>query len=199
MVGGDAAAAHWWVKSHQEVLALTSHSDVRKMGNILADAQATEAVDRSAKGQRLAVPLPLLATYRAHPTAQGSADMEWRIHAPGQWRPPRAPHPRMEQLLRESPETGIVLVPLHLGMWHEACPRCERHEEVTTQYRCPCHRAKWRRALQAVSPPWRLHGKMTLRIISGVPRSRTCIAEEGEGMHEWAAVPADHVQVPAAL
>ena len=40
----------WWVKSHQEVSALTSHNDVRKMGNILANAQATEAVDRSAKG-----------------------------------------------------------------------------------------------------------------------------------------------------
>ena len=47
---GEAAAAHWWVKSHQEVSALTSHNDVRKMGNILVDAQATEAVDRSAKG-----------------------------------------------------------------------------------------------------------------------------------------------------
>ena len=35
---GEAAAAHWWVKSHQEVSALTSHNDVRKMGNILADA-----------------------------------------------------------------------------------------------------------------------------------------------------------------
>ena len=95
------------------------------MGNILADAQATEAVGRSAKGQRLAVPLPLSATYGARPTAQGSADMEWRIHAPSKWSPPRALHPRMQQLLRESPETGIVLVPLHLGMWHprlEACP-----------------------------------------------------------------------------
>ena len=35
---GEAAAAHWGVKFHQEVLALTSHNDVRKMGNILADA-----------------------------------------------------------------------------------------------------------------------------------------------------------------
>ena len=197
-----AAAAHWWVKSHQEVSALTSHGDVRKMGNILADAHATEAVNRNANGQRLAVPLPLSATYGARPTAQGSPDMKWHIHAPSKWRPPRALHPRMEQLLHESPETGILLVPLHLGMWHphlEACPRCERHEEVTTRYRCPCHRAKWRRVLQAVSLPWRLHGGMTLRIISGVPRSRTCIAEEGEGTHDWAAVPADHVHVPAAL
>ena len=105
---------------------------------------------------------------------------------PQRRRPPRALHPQMEQLPRESPETGIVLVPLHLGMWYlrlEACPRCERHEEVTTRYRCPCHRANWRRALQVVSPPWRLHGGMTLCIISGVPRSRTCVAEEGEGTH----------------
>ena len=81
----------------------------------------------------------------------------------------------------------------------EACPRCERHEEVTTRYRCPCHKAKWRRALQAVSPPWGLHAGTTLHIISGVPRSHTCIAEEGEGTHDWAAVPADHVHVLAAL
>ena len=89
----EAAAAHRWVKSHQEVSALTSHNDVRKMGNILANAEATEAVNRSAKGQRLAVPLPLLATYGARPTAQGSANMEWRIHALSKWRPPRALHP----------------------------------------------------------------------------------------------------------
>ena len=190
------------MKSHQEVSALTSHNDVRKMGNMLTDAQAMEAVDRSAKGQRLAVPLPLSAMYGARPTAQGSADMEWRIHAPSKWRTPRALHPRMEQLLRESPETGIVLVPLHLGMWYprlKACPRCERHGEVATWYRCPCHTAKGRRALQGVSPPWRLHGGLTLRIMSGVPRSCTCIAEEGEGTHDWATVPPHHVHVPAAL
>ena len=99
---GEVAAAHWLVKSTQEVSTLTSHNNVRKMGNILAHAQATEAVDRSAKGQRLAVPLPLSATYGASPTTRGSAEMEWRIHAPSKWRPPRALHPRMEQLLRES-------------------------------------------------------------------------------------------------
>ena len=38
------------VKSHQEVRALVTESDVRKIGKILADAQATEAVDRSARG-----------------------------------------------------------------------------------------------------------------------------------------------------
>ena len=92
--------------------------------------------------------------------------------------------------------------PTGVGMWHprlEACPRSERHEEVTTRHRCPCHRAKWWRALQALSLPWRLHGGMTLRIISRVPKSRTCIPEEGEGTHDWAAIPADHVHVPAAL
>ena len=152
--------------------------------------------------QRRAVPLPLSVTYGARPTVQGSADMEWHIHAPSKRSPRWALHPRMEQLLREFPETGIVLVPLHLGMWHprlEACPRCERHEEVMTRYRCPSHRAKWRRALHAVSPPWRLHGGMNLRIISGVPRSHTCIAGEGEGTQDLATVPTDHVHVPAAL
>ena len=86
------------------------------------------------------MPLPLPATYGARPTAYGSADMEWRIHTPSKWRLPWALHPRMEQLLRESLETGILLVPLHLGMWHprlEACPRCERHKEVTNEV---CHK-----------------------------------------------------------
>ena len=129
------------------------------MGNIVADTQATDTVGRSARGQRLAMPWPLPATYGARPTAHGSTDIEWHIYAPSKWRPPQALHARMEQLLRESPETGIPMVPLHLGMWHprlEACPRSERHEEVTTWYRCPCHKAKWRRDLQAVDPPWRL-------------------------------------------
>ena len=81
----------------------------------------------------------------------------------------------------------------------EACPCCERHEEVTTRYKCPCHKPKWRRALHAVDPPWRLHRGTSLRIISGVPRSRTCIAAEGEGTHDWVAVPADHVHGPAAM
>ena len=76
---GEATATHWWLKSHQEVPPLTSHNDVQKMGNILADTQATEAVDRSARGPRLAVPLPRSATYGARPTAQGLADGGWRI------------------------------------------------------------------------------------------------------------------------
>ena len=50
-----------------------------------------------------------------------------------------------------------------------------------------------------MSPPWGLHGGMTLPIISGVPRSHMCMAQEVEGTHDWAAVPAHHVHGPAAL
>ena len=124
------------------------------------------------------------------------------MHAMGKWRPPRALHPRIEQLLRVSPETGILLVPRHLGMWYprlEAWPCSERHEEVTMRYRCPCHKAKWRRVLQAVDRPWTRHGGETLRIISRVPRSHTCIPAEGEGTHDCVAVPAEHVHVPAVM
>ena len=60
---GEATAVHWLVKSQKEVSALVREGDVRKMGNILADAEATDAATRSARGQRSAVPLPLLATY----------------------------------------------------------------------------------------------------------------------------------------
>ena len=35
--------------------------------------------------------------------------------------------------------------------------------------------------------------------MSGVPRSSTCIADEGEYTHNWAALPTDHVHVPVAM
>ena len=95
----------------------------------------------------------------------------------------------------------MLLVQLHLGMWHprlEACPRCERHEEGTTRYKCPCHTriAEGRRgSVSAMQPP----RGMSLRIINGVPRPHTCIAAEGEGTPDWAAVPADHVHVQVAM
>ena len=67
----------------------------------------------------------------------------------------------MEQLLREDPEVGITLVPVHPGMWHPVitvCPRCDHHEEVTTRLRCPCQQPRWRRALgkavAEVEAPW---------------------------------------------
>ena len=95
-------------------------------------------------------------------------------------------HPKVEQLLRELPKTGILLVLAHLEMWHprlEARPQCERHEEVTTRYKCPCRRAKWQSAPRAVDVPWSLQKRASLRIISGVPQSHTCIAAQGEGTY----------------
>ena len=53
----EVEATQWWVKSHQEAGGLVTDNAVRIMGNVLADAQATEAVARSAHGDRLAVPL----------------------------------------------------------------------------------------------------------------------------------------------
>ena len=143
---GKVAAAHCSIKSNQQVLALLRKGDVRKTGNILAVARAREAVAKSVKGQCVAVPRPPSGTYGVRRKALGSADMEWHINAPSNRRPPWAHHPRMEQLLGDSSETGILLVPLHVGMRHprlEPCPSCERQEEVTTRYKCPCHRSKW--------------------------------------------------------
>ena len=62
------------------------------------------------------MPLQLQPTFEVRPTVEGAAKMEWRIHAPQKWRPPLAIHPRMVQLLRGNPETGMALVPLHLGV-----------------------------------------------------------------------------------
>ena len=53
--------------------------------------------------------------------------------------------------------------------------------------------------LYTVRLPWRLHGGTAMRIVSGVPWSHTCVAEESEGTHYRAAVPVDHVHVLAAL
>ena len=146
----EVEATQWWVKSHQEAGGLVTDSAIRIMGNVLADAQATEAVARSARGDRLAVPLQVPPTYGVRPTPGGTERLEWPIHEPDRWRPPRSIHPRMKQLLQEEPEVGVTLVPLHLGMWHpllKACPRCEHHEQVTIRYRCPCQRSRWKRAL----------------------------------------------------
>ena len=172
------------------------------MDNVPADARATEAVNRSARGQRVAVPLPLQPTYGAHPMSRRVPDMEWRIHEPQKWRPPPNLHPRMEQLLRESPETGIQLLPMHLGMWHpilKVCPHCEDHKEVTTRLGACATSPDGARPLHAVEPLWRLHRGASLRIISGVLRLRSCIAAEGKGTHNWAAVPRDQVHPLAAM
>ena len=155
----ESAVAHWLVKSHEEVSSLVSEGDVRKMGNILVDAQPTDALRRSAHGERVAVPLQLLPTFGVRPTAQGADGM---VYPFGTEMATATSHPSEDDpLLCENPETGMALVPLHLGVWHptlEACPRCDRHEEVTTRFRCPCHKRRWRKALRTVDPPWRLHG-----------------------------------------
>ena len=92
--------------------------------------------------------------------------MEWRIHAPEKWRPLRAIHPCMEQLLQEELEVQLILVPLHLGMWHPLLTACP---------------GRWKRAMDKATIWWRPHGGASMRVFSGVPQSHTCIAVDGEG------------------
>ena len=92
-------ATQWGVKSHHEAGSLVTDKAVRVMGNILADAQETEVVARSARGDKLAVPLPVPPTYGVRPTEGGTERLEWPIHEPDRWRPPRSIHPSMRQLL----------------------------------------------------------------------------------------------------
>ena len=75
----------------------------------------------------------------------------------------------------------------------------QRGSDVVERERCPCQRPQWRRAASEVAAPWRLHGEASLRTISGVPRSTTCIAAEGEGTHDWAAAPGEHEIPPPAM
>ena len=44
----------------------------------------------------------------------------------------------------------MLLVPLHIGIWHailEACLRREHLEQVTTRFKCPCDKRMFSRAL----------------------------------------------------
>ena len=89
------------------------------MGYVLADTQATTmttAVMRSAEIARMAVPLQAPQTHGLLPRGGRQEHMERHIHDPEKWRPPRALHPCMEQLLPEEPKVGLDLVPLHLGI-----------------------------------------------------------------------------------
>ena len=110
----------------------------------------------------MALALLVQPTYGVRLAEGGATKQEWCIHPPQKWRPPGAVHPRMKQLLRDDPEVGILLVPLHLGMWYLFL--------MATSFECPCPRPRWRRAL-----------------------STACIAAEGEGTHDWAAVLGEHV------
>ena len=118
--------------------------------------------------------------------------LQWRIHTPEHWREPRGLHPRMEELLKEFQEEILTTVPLHLDMWHptlQACGRCEKKEEATTRFRCPCFRARWKEAIHQQGGNWWVHDGKELRVSSKYPTSATIIAAAGEGSHDWAAVP----------
>ena len=122
---------------------------------------------------------------------------------PSKWRPPRALHPRMEQLLRESPEWGYCWCRYTWG--RGTCAWRHAPAVKGTRKLQPGADA---RAIEpsggGPSTQWIRHGDCRgggalLRIISGVPQSHICIAAEGEGMHDWVAVPVDHVHVPATM
>ena len=101
-------------------------------------------------------------------------------------------HPRMEGMLKEFRGELLTTVPMHLGMWHptlQACGSCEKKEEATARFHCPCCRAKWREAIHLQGGQWWVHEGGVLKISSKYPTSRTIIAAEGEGTHDWAAVP----------
>ena len=183
---GDAAATHWWVKSHQEVSVLTSRGDVRKMGNILADAQATEAVDRSAKGQRLAVPLPPSAKYGARPTAQGSADMEWCIHAPSKWKPPRALGTAPPRVPRDG-NIACAATPRDVAPTSRGMPSLRKTRRGHNAVPMPVPQGQVAESAAGYESAMETTWGDDIAHHQRGPRSRTCIAEEGEGTHDWAA------------
>ena len=71
--------------------------------------------------------------------ADGPARMEWHIHQPGYWRPPRQMDPWFEEQPKAYPEDALTLAPLHLGEWHpplQAYGRCQHKDETTSRFRC---------------------------------------------------------------
>ena len=62
----------------------------------------------------MALPLSLGAAYGLR-RADGPGRMEWRIHRPGYWRPPRQMDSWFEEQLTTYPEEALSLAPLHLG------------------------------------------------------------------------------------
>ena len=79
-------------------------------------------------------------------TALGN--MEWRIHKPEYWRPPRPMDSWFEEQLMAYLEDALTLALLHLGEWHpplQACGRCQHKDETTSRFL----RERWRTAARA--------------------------------------------------
>ena len=81
-------AVHWWVRGHVQAPDNDEDYERRRQGNAWADEYAEVAARKSARGHRVALPLSLGAAYGSR-RADGPGKMEWRIHKPGYWRPPR--------------------------------------------------------------------------------------------------------------
>ena len=135
----------------------------------------------SAEGKRASLPMDIEEAYRVYKKGGGPGRpvLQWRIHTPEHRREPRGLHPRMEELLKEFPEEILTTVPMHLDMWHptlQACGRCEKKEEATTWFRCPCFRARWKEAIHEQGGNWWVHEGKELKVSSKYPTSTTIIA-----------------------
>ena len=107
-------AVHWWVPGHVEAPDNDEDYERRRQGNAWADGYAEVATRKSACGHRVALPLSLGGAYGSR-RADGLGRMEWRIHRPGYWRPPRKMDSSFEEQLTAYLEDALTLAPLHLG------------------------------------------------------------------------------------
>ena len=189
------------MRSHQEdhpegtkEKEVENDKERRVHGNELADQGAKRGAQISAEGNRASLPMEIEEAYEVYKKngGLGRPELQWRIHTPEHWREPRKMQPRMEEMLKEFPSEILTTVPMHPGMWHptlQACGRCERKEEATTRFRCPCFRARWRGAIHQQGGKLWVHEDSELKVSSKYPTSKTIIAAEGAGTHDWAAVP----------
>ena len=95
----------------------------------------------------------------------------------------------------------ILLVPLHLGMAPASggMPPLRTAQGSNDAVQMPVPQAQVEEGPPRSGPAMEATRGALLHIINGVPRSHTCIAVEGEGTHDYAAIPADHVHVLAAM
>ena len=81
-------AVHWWVRGHVEAPREDEDYECPPQGNAWTDGYAEVAALKSTRGHRVALPSSLRAVYASR-RADGPGKMEWHIHRPGYWRPPR--------------------------------------------------------------------------------------------------------------
>ena len=132
---GEAAAAHWWVKSHQEVLELTSRhgsgrQECQRTGTGSAPATVGD-VRNTSHGAGL-------SGYGVAHSRTEQMEAAAGPPSPNGNAPPRVPG---------DGNSARAATPGDVAPTPRGLPSLRKAQRGHDAYRWPCHRAKWRRAL----------------------------------------------------